>query len=61
MPAAVPDAKVPPQNLDVRGYYSLRFHVQSFGHVFQVLIKLPRIKNKCTFTNNQRLFLDYST
>ena len=28
--------------LDVRGYYSRRFHVQSFGHVFQVLIKLPR-------------------
>ena len=27
--------------LDVRGYYSRRFHVQlSFGHVFQVLIKL---------------------
>ena len=25
-----------------RGYYSRRFHVQSFGHVFQVLIKLPR-------------------
>ena len=25
--------------LDVRGYYSRRFHVQSFGHVFQVLIK----------------------
>ena len=42
MPAAVPDAKVPPQNLDVRGYYSRRFHVQSCGHVFQVLIKLPR-------------------
>jgi len=28
--------------LDVRGYYSRRFHVQSCGHVFQVLIKLPR-------------------
>eukprot|EP00964_Phaeocystis_antarctica_P006540 scaffold3542_cov54-Phaeocystis_antarctica.AAC.3 len=26
--------------LDARGYYSRRFHVQSFGHVFQVLIKL---------------------
>ena len=26
--------------LDVRGYCSRRFHVQSFGHVFQVLIKL---------------------
>ena len=26
--------------LDVRGYCSRRFHVQSFRHVFQVLIKL---------------------
>ena len=26
--------------LDVRGYCSRRFHVQSFGHVSQVLIKL---------------------
>ena len=26
--------------LDVRGYCSRRFRVQSFGHVFQVLIKL---------------------
>ena len=26
--------------LDVRGYCSRRFHVQSFGHVFQVLIKV---------------------
>ena len=27
-------------SLDVRGYCSRRFHVQSFRHVFQVLIKL---------------------
>ena len=26
--------------LDVRGYCSRRFHAQSFGHVFQVLMKL---------------------
>ena len=32
--------------LDVRGYYSRRFHVQSCGHVFQVLIKLPRKKSR---------------
>ena len=31
--------------LDVRGYCSRRFHVQSFGHVFQVLIKLYDQKN----------------
>ena len=28
------------QVLDVRGYCSRRFHVQSFARVFQVLIKL---------------------
>ena len=38
--------KIPGLCLDVRGYYSRRFHVQSFGHVFQALIKLPRKKSQ---------------
>ena len=36
-----PTRSVGPRNtIDVRGYRSRRFHVQSFAHVFQVLIKL---------------------
>ena len=37
--------------LDVRGYCSRRFHVQSCGHVFQVLIKLYDQKSLNTNSN----------
>ena len=36
-PAAQPLIQGPDLCLDVRGYCSRGFHVQSFGHVFQVL------------------------